>query len=263
VLRGILVWGAPVPVAAAFVNALPAVADLARVPVPNRGRAFGTVAGARIGQVFLVDGRQLAVALPDGLAPVTAFQAALLLGDPATVELVGQTAATPLSAGEYAAVPRTTLPGNWTGLPAAAPRLVEPAAGAALCAVPEGEVTVGARVPAGAPVGGPAVPGPAASGPPGTSGASAASGPSAASAAEEVQVPAGRGALVVALPSPQAPGGAIHLVTETGVRHAVAAEVLPALGYAGVTPVPVPAGVLALLPAGAALDPQAARTPLG
>ncbi|GIJ47363.1 type VII secretion protein EccB [Virgisporangium aliadipatigenens] len=251
-LRGILVWGAPVPVAAAFVNALPAVADLARVPLSGRGRSFGSVAGARVGQVFLVDGRQHAVALQEGLAPVTAFQAALLLGDPATVELVGQKAATPLSAGEYAAVPRTSLPGNWAGLPVAPPRLAEPPVGAALCAVPEGEVTVGASV-AGA------------SAVRSSAGASSAAAPSAGASsagADEVFVPPGRGVLVAAVASAQAPGGALYLVTESGVRHAVPAEALPALGYDGVTPVQVPAGVLALLPSGAALDPQAARTPL-
>jgi hypothetical protein len=86
--------------------------------------------------------------------------------------------------------------------------------------------------------------------------------PAGSAVADEVFVPPGRGALVAAAASPQVPGGSLHLVTESGMRHAVPAEALAALGYDGVTPVQVPAGVLALLPSGAALDPQAARTPL-
>jgi Type VII secretion system ESX-1, transport TM domain B len=44
------------------------------------------------------------------------------------------------------------------------------------------------------------------------------------------------------------------------VRHSVpSAEVLGVLGYGSVTPVPVPADVLALVPEGPALDPAAAR----
>jgi hypothetical protein len=42
----------------------------------------------------------------------------------------------------------------------------------------------------------------------------------------------------------------------------VAADgVLPMLGYGKVKPVRLPAGLVALVPAGAALDPEAARTP--
>jgi type VII secretion protein EccB len=236
-LLPILVWGTPVPVATSFVNALPAAADLARVPVPGRGQPFPPVAGARVGQVFVVDGRQHAVALAGGLAPVTAFQAALLLGDPATVEQVRQKSAWPLSAGEYASVPRVELPGAWHGLPDALPQLTTPAPGSGVCVVGGGSVVVGVALREGTMV-------------PSTAG--------------ELALPPGRGAVVEALPAPDSPSGALFLVTDLGVRHALpSAEVLPALGYAGIAPVRVPAEVVALLPTGAALHPQAARQPAG
>ena len=70
---------------------------------PGGASRSAPVPGARVGQVFLVDGRQHAVALAGGLAPVTPFQAALVLGDPATVERIGQTA-------PDAAEPRASTP---------------------------------------------------------------------------------------------------------------------------------------------------------
>jgi hypothetical protein len=68
---------------------------------------------------------------------------------------------------------------------------------------------------------------------------------------------------VEAVPQPGAPGGALSVVTDLGRRYAVPdAAVLSTLGL-GVTPVRVPANVVALLPAGPALDPEAARAAAG
>jgi hypothetical protein len=234
IVLGMLVWGTPAPVPSAVVNALAATADIARVPIPRRGEPFPPVPGARVGQVFLVDGRQHAVVLADGLAPVTPLQAALVLGDPLTVERVGQTAPTPLSPGEYAGLPRTTFPGTWAGLPAEVPRPVTVGAGAAVC-TSGGGVVVGPAPPRGAALTG-----------------------SAKGLADEVRMAPGRGVLAVA------GTGVIYLVTDLGVRHPLAsADVLPMLGYGGVEPVPVAAEILALLPTGPGLYPQAARTVVG
>jgi hypothetical protein len=214
------------------------------VPVPRRGQPFPSRDGTRVGQVFLVDGRQHAVALAGGVAPVTPFQAALLLGDPATVEQVGQVRPTPLTPGEYAALPTTALPGVWDGLPVEVPRVVPPPPDRAVCVVAEptgGRVVVGAASPRGAAVAG-SLPG----------------------LANEVHLPPGRAAIITARPAPDAVDGALYLVTELGVRHLLpSVEVLAMLGYAGVVPVPVPVEVAALLPVGPALYPQAARAPVG
>lgn len=238
---GMLVWGTPAPVPPGVVNALAVAADIARVQIPRRGQPFPQVPGARVGQVFLVDGRQHAVAFTEGLAPMTPFQAALVLGDPATVERVGQTAPTPLSPGEYASLPRTPFPGSWDGLPAEVPRPATVGAAAAVCASSGGEVVVGPAPSRGAPIAG-----------------------STKSLADDVRLAPGRGALATARAAPGADDGAIYLVTDLGVRHALAsADVLRALGYGGSKPVPVPAEILALLPVGPGLHPQAARAVIG
>jgi type VII secretion protein EccB len=247
VLVGMLVWPAPAPVAAGLVDALSATADLARVPVAGRGQPFAPVAGARVGQVFLVDGRQHALALAGGLAPITGLQAALLLGDPATVAQVGQKAATGLSAGEYAAAPRAALGGSWDGLPAEVPRVAAPPSGAPLCAGTGagGQIVVGGEVRGGVAV----LPGSLAS----------SSSAGAGALADEVYVRPGGGVVVAAMSAPDAPSGPLFLVTDLGVRHPVpTAEVLSMLGYAGVAPQRVPAEVVGLLPLGPALDPEAA-----
>jgi type VII secretion protein EccB len=238
-----LVWGTPAPVPSAVVNALGVAADIARVPIPDRGEPFAPVPGARVGQVFLVDGRQHAVALVQGLAPVTPFQAALVLGDPATVEQVGQTAPATLGPGEYARLPRTTFPGTWHGLPGEMPQLITAGPAAAVCAssAPGGEVVVSSAPPRGAPV-----------------------AASSTGLADEVRLPPAHGVLAVAGAAPGADAGALYLVTDLGVRHPLAsADVLPALGYGGAKPVPVPAEILALLPTGPGLYPQAAQAIVG
>ena len=72
-----------------------------------------------------------------------------------------------------------------------------------------------------------------------------------------------RGALVRQLPTPGAiaAGTTVYLVTDEGRKFPVpdSPNVLGALGYPGVTPVPVAAALLDLIPSGPDLDPQAAR----
>jgi len=76
-----------------------------------------------------------------------------------------------------------------------------------------------------------------------------------------VVVRPGSAAVVAAVSAPGATPGGISLVTDVGVRYSIpSAEVLTALGYGSVTPVPVPADLLALVPSGPALDPAAARS---
>jgi hypothetical protein len=79
--------------------------------------------------------------------------------------------------------------------------------------------------------------------------------------ASRIFVRPGGGAVVAAVSAPGAAPGGISLVTDLGVRHSVpSVDVLAALGYGSVTPVPVPSDVLALVPEGPVLDPAAARS---
>ncbi|PSK63385.1 hypothetical protein B0E53_04696 [Micromonospora sp. MH33] len=70
----------------------------------------------------------------------------------------------------------------------------------------------------------------------------------------------GRGAVVEAAAAPGATGGAVSVVTDLGRRYVLTGgDVLGMLGYAGVRPVRLPAGLVDLVPAGSPLDPAAAR----
>jgi hypothetical protein len=80
--------------------------------------------------------------------------------------------------------------------------------------------------------------------------------------ANKIMIRRGRGVIVEAMASATATTGALSLVTDSGTRYAIAdREVLGRLGYGGVKPVRLPSELVAMLPAGPALDPAAARRP--
>jgi type VII secretion protein EccB len=232
----------PVEVAPALLNALPVGADLGRIPVPGRGGP-SIVDGAVVGEVFMVasqgGGRQYAVATRDGLATITELQADLLLTD------LGQPEPTPLSQTRFAELRKVgdlVSPGP-VAPPASTPDLVSAGSGAICGRVRDDGAEFELRTGAGVPDLTGAVPGPA-------------------GAADHVWVQPGRGAVVEAVPAPGASGGAISVVTDLGRRHPVAGpDLLGRLGYGGVTPARLPAGLVSLVPAGQALDPEAALAP--
>src|SRR5262249_14383000 len=79
---------------------------------------------------------------------------------------------------------------------------------------------------------------------------------------DRILVPRRRGAIVEAAAAPDAPPGTgtLSLVTDAGLRYPLASpDLLGVLGYSGVTPQRVPAGLVALLPSGPPLDPAALR----
>jgi len=78
---------------------------------------------------------------------------------------------------------------------------------------------------------------------------------------DHVWLPGGYGALVRAEPTPEAPGGTVYLVTDQGWKFGLTPEAITAFGYEKVTPTPIPAGLLALLPTGPELSQTAALTP--
>ncbi|MGC4855951.1 type VII secretion protein EccB [Micromonospora sp. DT4] len=233
-----------VPVAPALLNALPAGVDLAPPALPGEGRPATRVPGATIGQVYLVrnsgGGRQYAVALDDGLAGITELQAGLLLAR------TGQGESEPMTLGRFAALPTMPdlAPSGPTAPPPVPPRLAATDDAAICTRVGDdgaGEVRWGvhlpdlAAVPRTAPTGGAAL-------------------------ADHVVVQPGGGAVVEAAAAPGASGGAVSVVTDLGRRYVLAdREVLAMLGYRDVRPVRLPAGLVSLVPAGATLDPAAAR----
>ncbi|MFR9777614.1 type VII secretion protein EccB [Micromonospora sp. MS34] len=233
-----------VRVAPALLNTVPAGVDLTPPALPAMGHPSDRVEGATVGDVYLVrnsgGGRQYAVAERNGIAGITEFQAAMLLAR------TGQGDPKPITLGRFAALPKLPgqVPAGPTAPPTVPPRLAA-ADGGALCArvgddTGVRDVRVGVT-------------------PPDLS-AAARTGAGQGGLADQVMVEPGRGAVVESAAAPGATGGAISVVTDLGRRYVLSgAEVLGMLGYAGVRPVRLPAGLVSLVPAGSPLDPAAAR----
>jgi type VII secretion protein EccB len=259
---GALAWrGEPVaPVAAALLNAVPEGPPLAAPAVPGLGGP-SRVAFARSGQVLVVRPQgatpQYVVAVPAGLAAISQVQANLLLAEPEIAALQGRPGAIELNPDGYTAAPvaapLTPAPGDLAP-PLTMPVPVRPSTmDAAVCVSTAGSGS--------APVVAVDVPD-TSTGPAAPVGSNAPVG-SVAGGVDRVLVPPGRGAVVEALAAPESPSGALSLVTDLGVRYPLPRpEVLGLLGYPAVTPVRLPAGLVALLPVGRALDPDAARVPV-
>jgi type VII secretion protein EccB len=241
-----------VPASLPLINSLAAGADLAPMSIPGLGEDFEPVPDAKIGQVFVIKsqggGEQYAVAMRGGLAGISLFQANLLLSDPETTVAIGQDKPTELGQAKFAqidklpdAVPAGVAP------PATSPRLAD--ADGAVCAVVRGD-SGAAEVLTGVPA------------PDVTDAVRTGSRTSEGTVlADYVVVEPGRGAVVEDVGAPGT-SGTLSIVTSLGRRYEVPkAEVLGILGYAGVRPVRLPTSVVTLLPAGRALDPEAARVP--
>lgn len=79
--------------------------------------------------------------------------------------------------------------------------------------------------------------------------------------ADEIQVTGGHAAYVRSVQSATATDGPLYLVTDEGMRFAVPnQEAAGALGLGGITPVTMPATLVARIPEGPALDPVSARS---
>jgi type VII secretion protein EccB len=78
--------------------------------------------------------------------------------------------------------------------------------------------------------------------------------------ADRVVVPPGSAIVVEAMPSPQAQAGTVVVVTDLGRSHPIASrDILGVLGFDGVQPVRMPAGLVARIPLGSGLDPAVAK----
>jgi hypothetical protein len=258
VLPGLVWTRQATQVATALVNVIPAGVDLTRLAtkIPGFGTAVGKPAGGKIGQVYVVarsgGGEDYFVAMSTGLASLTQFQKDLLLTDPMTGSKIGATEATKLSAKDFTPLGQNIQPFQGTdgdgALPAATPALTEVPSGAVCTTVKSSdgvsEVRMGVTVADTAGV---------------VTGTRDTTG---AVLADRVVIGPGQGVIVSASVSSGAGVTALSLVTDLGIRYAIPGEdVLSMLGYSGGPTIHLPAEVLALLPQGPALDPDAARTP--
>lgn len=242
-----------------WVNALLAGPDLDAPDVPGRGTPGPVVEGRPtvVGQLFKVSdsvtgtgaGEQYQVVHSDGLAPLTLTGAALLLADPDTRKAYPgtQVAALPLTPAGLAAAPRSRTVSVNPRLPATPPEPAEVGAGEAPCV----RLTMGAAGPAVAVGVGSAET---------AGGTTPSTGVADQRLADRVVVEPGAGLLLRDQPAPGIAGGALSLLVDTGVRYPLpSGDVVDKLGYRAVTPTPVPAALLTLIPVGPALDPEAAR----
>ncbi|MEU4155836.1 type VII secretion protein EccB [Actinoplanes sp. NPDC026670] len=208
-------------VATAWVDAVPAGPDLA-APVLPAGRKNSVIPGRRVGQVLTGDGKTYAVVLADGIAALTEMQAKLMATTPITVD----------PAVFLKLPPSDTQLVGAEGLPAAVPTLAETPASACVT-MPGAAVKVNPTIPAG-------------------------TVPAAKARVDLVHVARGKGALVEAIASPDAPegSGTVSLITDSGLYYPLASrDLLSRLGYGSVRPTRIPAQLVAYLPAGPALDP--------
>ncbi|WP_370942288.1 type VII secretion protein EccB [Amycolatopsis sp. cg5] len=247
----------PVAVTPAWLNPIQQGPDLVVPAVAGTGSRGPVIDGRPMLAGQLVEVRnqaiktdQLFLVRADGITPVSRTVAALLLAAPSTraaypgalVEPI------PVSAGALSGVPTSSGPALGTGLPPDPPELLAPDQNSLSC--------VAYPVDAAAPpqvrlVDATAV----------RSRSMPMARHQAGTTADRVVIPAGTGVLARQQAVPGAPPGAAFLITELGMRYPVAGpDVMGALGYAETSAVPVPAGLLGLLPAGPLLSADAARS---
>ncbi|MGQ0840906.1 type VII secretion protein EccB [Actinokineospora sp.] len=256
---GLALRSAPVMrVSPAVVDVLPVGKPIAPIPVPEAGKPSQAVPGRtdiKVGQLLVVEtsggGVQHYLAETERLRPITELQydiqraykptaAAYDGGQPVGVVL-GLIAASE-------ATKAVTPPAADGDAPAARPAFVAAtttAAAVCLTFAPDSAVP---RL-----VLDPAMPSvdPMTSTPRKTEGGVAL--------ADRVLVPPGWVAVVEVMPSPDTPVGTMSVVTDLGRGYSLAdPDVLGVLGYSGVRPVRVPAGLMARVPQGNGLSHQAA-----
>lgn len=234
----------PVPVAAALTNGIPDGPAIQTVKPGDAGHRSTAGPNLLVGQVITNHSTgnhsEFFVVMDDGVAPISALQAAILLNDPAvTGKAYPDRKPEALPANAVASMhllPSLVSP----DLPQDVPDFVDPSTAtrpACALAEPNGQ---GVRVVYNAD-------------PTGNTGiATTASSGQGTTLAQRVVVPPGHGALVRVAPT-------VVLVTDQGVAYPLANEdVLGYLDYTGKDVTTMPAGLVQLLPRGPALDPDAA-----
>lgn len=236
-----------------LISALPEGAPLTPVALPDLGATSSAIEGRsdlRIGQLMLLQTaggfRQYYLVEASRLRPISALQFDIQVAYPESAQAYDgeQPVALPLDTVDAA----DSRQGPKVASTPGSPPLVRPAflgareTGSTLCATfaparPVPALMVDAVLPARDPM-------------TSTAGRTVRGTP----LADRVVVPPGRAALVESMP-----GGALSVVTDLGVQHPMAGpSVLATLGFDGVTPVRMPASLVARLPAARGLDPAAA-----
>jgi type VII secretion protein EccB len=241
----------PTKVGKAWLNAVPEGSDIGTIPVGDRkGQPSTRVPNHNVGDLLSAQngtGKQFYVVLDDGLAPINVLQEDIF---------TAQYSVQPIAIGinEVTTVPQSTqlkAPTGDTAPPATPPHLVsQTAAGQMMCATTH-NTTSPPTVSTGGDIDQPG---------PGT--ATGSTSDSGTSLADRVVVPGGHVAVVRAVESPNATTGAYYVVTDVGMRFAVPDDkALQTLGYQPSDAVNVLAGLVLRIPAGPALDPDAALKP--
>jgi type VII secretion protein EccB len=239
-----------VPVGTAWLNALPSGTEISPINLERQGEQSSAVPGRQIGDVLVTQtgsGPQYYLVFDDGVAPVTELQRDILAAR-SPVQPVQ------VAPADVTALPRSgrlSQPRGEGQPPESPPKLTEPGGGEQICAV-----TTDADAAPVIELGGTV---------PGldhavlTRSASAEGTP----LANRVLVPSGRVATVRALAAPSAGSGPYYVVTDLGIKYPVSSpQVLQMLGYPPEQAVDVPASLVARIPSGPTLDPDAATRPV-
>jgi type VII secretion protein EccB len=242
-------------VSPAVVEALPMGRPIAPIAVPKAGQPAGVSGRSdiRAGQLLVTStssGVQHYLAEVGWLRPITELQYDIQLGYQGTAAAYpgAEPAGVPLGMIEASGTKRgTQTPPKKGDPPGDRPDFVQTEDDATLCLTYDSgsdlpRVTMEPRMPAADPM---------TSTPRRTE--------DGATLADRVVVPAGSAVVVEAVPSPDAPMGTLMIVTDLGVAHPLAdPALLDVLGYGGVEPVRMPAGLVARVPMGSGLSHEAA-----
>ncbi len=240
-----------------WLNAVPAGVPLRAAAIAGEGSAGPTVGGVptSVGDLLHVTraGARTSfyVALRDGVAPISAVQAALLSG---TADHI-QTGAQQVSIAEVNAAPQSPTRLGSAELPADPPVLAAVPVGRPVCAESVDAAGNAADLPV-LTIGGDPLPDPRSSTSTATTTSSASSD---RTGVDDVIVGPGTAAVVTRLAADGSPTADEYLVTDDGSRYALPSQAaVTALGLAGAHVVGLPSSVLDLLPSGPALDPASA-----
>jgi type VII secretion protein EccB len=250
-----------IDVSAAWLNAVPAGADLRPLPVADRGTTGPVLGGraTRVGEVLadsnVGSASQFYLVVSGGVTPISATQAAVLLTDPATIPAYRGATATPISVSP-AAIATANIVGeslpDGAGAPSSPPSSF-PVSGSQ---VPCTEYAVsGDSTRSAAPE---VVFAASLTGvPPGQGLTDVTVSPESAGL---VEVAPGGGAFVRPQAAPGVSADSLFLVTDAGVKYPIpSATAATALGYQARRAARLPAALLGLLPTGPALDLPALR----